>query len=141
MSKGSGRRPSKVSDDKVQEAWERIFKTTKKLRKKMAKMSPTQLTLRKLKTDGWTTLAIVEHWNPFARIRQDLFGCIDILALKDGDTLAIQCTTYNNRWARVKKISENDHIANMRKCNWSIEVWGWRKNKSNKWEVDVIDIS
>jgi hypothetical protein len=105
----------------------------------MAKMSPTQLTLRKLKTDGWTTLAIVEHWNPFARIRQDLFGCIDILALKDGDTLAIQCTTYNNRWARVKKISENDHIANMRKCNWSIEVWGWRKNKSNKWEVDVIE--
>ena len=37
MSKGSGRRPSKVSDDKVQEAWERIFKTTKKLRKKDGK--------------------------------------------------------------------------------------------------------
>jgi len=34
MSKGSGRRPSKVSDDKVQEAWERIFKTTKKLKEK-----------------------------------------------------------------------------------------------------------
>ena len=107
----------------------------------MAKISPTQLTLRKLKTDGWTTLAIVEHWNPFARIRQDLFGCIDILALKDGDTLAIQCTTYNNRWSRVKKISENEHLGSMRECNWTIEVWGWRKNKSNKWEVDVIDIS
>ena len=37
MSKGSGRRPSEVSDDKVQEAWERIFKTTEKLRKKDGK--------------------------------------------------------------------------------------------------------
>jgi len=37
MSKGSGRRPSKVSDDKVQEAWERIFKTTEKLREKNGK--------------------------------------------------------------------------------------------------------
>lgn len=106
----------------------------------MAKMSPTQLTLRKLKTDGWTTLAIVERWNPFARIRQDLFGCIDILAIKDGDTLGIQCTTYGNRNARVKKISDNEHLPNMRKANWSIEVWGWRK-KNNKWEVNIIDLS
>ena len=107
----------------------------------MTKLSPTQLTLKRLKENGYTTVAITEHWNSFARIRQDLFGCIDILALKDGDTLAIQCTTYGNRLARVKKISENVHLENMRKCNWSIEVWGWRKNKSNKWEVNVIDVS
>jgi len=110
----------------------------------MAKMSPTQLTLRKLKTDGWTTLAIVEHWNPFARkgmgIRQDLFGFIDVLAVKDGDTFGIQCTTFNNRLARVRKIEDSEHLPVLRKANWSLEVWGWHK-KNNKWVVDIIDLS
>ena len=48
MSKGSGRRPSKVSDDKVQEAWERIFKTTEKLREKDGK---DESDTKKSKTD------------------------------------------------------------------------------------------
>ena len=107
----------------------------------MAKMSPTQLTLRKLKTDGWTTVAIVEHWNPFARVRQDLFGFIDILAINDdGEVLAVQTTSYTNISARVKKIAENEHIGRVRKANWRIEVHGWRKIK-NRWEVKVVDVS
>ena len=107
----------------------------------MAKISPTQLTLRKLKTDGWTTVQIVEHWNPHARVRQDCFGILDIIGVKDGDTLGIQCTTFNNRLARVRKIEDSEHLPVLRKANWSLEVWGWRKNKSNRWEVDIIDIS
>ena len=110
----------------------------------MAKLSPTQLTLRKLKTDGWTTVAIVEHWNPFGKgggNRKDLFGFIDVLAVKDGDTLGIQCTTFNNRLARVRKIESSEHLPVLREANWSLEVWGWKKNKSNKWEVDIIDVS
>ena len=107
----------------------------------MAKMSPTQLTLRKLKNDGWTTVQIVEYFVPFAKVRRDLFGFIDVLAVKDGDTLGIQCTTFNNRLARVRKIEDSDHLPVLRSANWSLEVWGWRKNKSNKWEVDIIDVS
>ena len=42
--------------------------------------SPTQLSLKKLREEGYT-VAVVEHWNSFARIRQDLFGFIDLLAL------------------------------------------------------------
>jgi hypothetical protein len=38
--------------------------------------SPTQLSLKKLREEGYT-VAVVEHWNSFARIRQDLFGFID----------------------------------------------------------------
>jgi len=52
MSKGSGRRPSKVSDDKVQEAWERIFKTTKKLREKDGKDESNTIDITKDK-DRW----------------------------------------------------------------------------------------
>ena len=107
----------------------------------MAKMSPTQLSLKHLRESGWTTLAIVEYFVPFAKVRRDLFGFIDVLAVKDGDTLGIQCTTFNNRLARVRKIEDSEHLPVLREANWSLEVWGWRKNKSNKWEVDIIDVS
>ena len=102
--------------------------------------SPTQLSLKKLKEDGYL-VAITEHWNPFARIRQDLFGFIDLLAIKDGQVLAIQTTSKSNMNARVKKIGDSEHIGKIRKCNWQIEVWGWSKNKSNRWELKVIDVS
>ena len=107
----------------------------------MAKISPTQNSIKKIKTDGWTTVAIVEYFVPFAKVRRDLFGFIDVLAVKDGDTLGIQCTTFNNRLARVRKIEDSEHLPVLREANWSLEVWGWRKNKSNKWEVDIIDVS
>ena len=77
---------------------------------------------------------------PFAKIRRDLFGFIDVLAVKDGDTLGIQCTTFNNRLARVRKIESSEHLPVLRKANWSLEVWGWIK-RGSRWEVDIIDIS
>ena len=43
-------------------------------------MTPTQRTLAECKRRGWIA-AVVEKWNPHARIRQDLFGCIDIVAI------------------------------------------------------------
>tara|TARA_R110002126_G_scaffold209857_1_gene356454 strand:+ start:181 stop:504 length:324 start_codon:yes stop_codon:yes gene_type:complete len=107
----------------------------------MAKMSPTQLSLKHLREKGWTTIAIVEHWNCFARIRQDLFGFIDILALNDyGHVLAVQTTSYSNMSARCKKIADNINIGNVRKAEWKVEVHGWKK-VGNKWEVKINDLS
>jgi hypothetical protein len=50
--------------------------------------SPTQRSLRHMRDLGYL-VAVVEHWNPHARIRQDLFGWIDLLAIRDGETLAV----------------------------------------------------
>jgi hypothetical protein len=36
-------------------------------------VTPTQRSLAYLRAEGWQ-VAIVERWNPHARIRQDLFG-------------------------------------------------------------------
>lgn len=107
----------------------------------MAGMSPTQLTLRKLKSEGYTTVEITEHWNSWARVRQDLFSIIDVLAVKDGVTTGIQVTSKANANARIKKIANSEHISNLRDAGWKILVHGWFKNKSNKWEVKEIDIS
>jgi hypothetical protein len=56
-----------------------------------------------LKADGWT-YRIVEHWNAFAKIRQDLWG-FDILAIKSGcRPRAIQTTVQTGIGSRFDKL-------------------------------------
>lgn len=105
----------------------------------MSRKTPTQLTLEKLRADGYTA-AVVEHWNSHAGIRQDLFGFIDVIGLKGAETLAIQATSASNVSARVHKIAESPLVGAVREAGWTIKVWGWAK-KSNRWvlarDVDV----
>jgi hypothetical protein len=69
------------------------------------KISPTQLSLRKLRADG-ITCQVVEYYNSFSRHRVDLFTILDIVGLHGEDTIGIQCTTKSNMKAREKKIIE-----------------------------------
>lgn len=103
-------------------------------------MSPTQRSLKLLRDDGWT-VAVTEHWNPWARIRQDLFGIIDLLCVRDGVTMGVQTTSYSNITARVKKIGDSEHIEALRGAEWVIQVHGWRKNKKGRWEARIVDVS
>lgn len=95
----------------------------------MSGLSPTQLTLRHLRNEGWPAVAVVEVWNPHARIRQDLFGVVDVLAVGPEGTLAVQCTSRSNVSSRVRKIGESDHIGAIREAGWSFHVHGWEKQK------------
>jgi hypothetical protein len=101
--------------------------------------SPTQLSLKKLREEGWLA-EVVERFIPGACIRKDLWGWTDIVALKDGETLAVQTTSYSNMSARVNKITESDTIAEVRKAGWSVQVWGWRK-VNNRWVCKITDVS
>ncbi len=103
-------------------------------------MTPTQLSLRELRNAGFTA-EVVERWNPHARIRQDLFGIIDIVALNGPTTLAVQCTSAPHVAERVRKIADSPHIAAIREAGWTMEVWGWRKNKAGRWECRKVDVS
>jgi len=102
--------------------------------------SPTQLSLKKLREEGYT-VAVVEHWNAFARIRQDLFGFIDLLALKDKEVLAVQTTTASNMSARVKKIADHENVSVVRKAGWAIHVHGWHQDDKKKWHCKTKDVS
>lgn len=109
----------------------------------MAKLSPTELTLRKLRDAGYKTVDVVEHWKPHARIRKDLFGVIDVLAVGKGHTLAVQCTTRDHVSDRVKKMESDDcaqAMADMREAGWFVLVYGWYKKK-NRWQCRAVDIS
>lgn len=100
--------------------------------------SPTKRSKDKLIKDGWM-VQIVEVWNAFARKRKDLFDFVDILAVKDGQTLAIQTTSRSNMSSRTKKITEvkKENYEILKAAGWRIEVWGWSKNKSKRWEVKI----
>lgn len=93
--------------------------------------TPTQLTLRHLRDNGWTA-EVVEHWNSFAGIRQDLFGIIDVIALNGLETLGVQTTTASNVPARIRKIADSPNIAAIREAGWTIRVHGWAKI-NNRW--------
>jgi len=98
----------------------------------MAGASPTQLSLRYLRRheDEYTLTAVVEHWNPHMRIRQDLFGIIDIVALGPTGTLAVQSTTKSNIYSRIKKLRESDATRKILATpGWRIEVHGWYKQR------------
>lgn len=102
-------------------------------------LTPTQLSLRYLREE-WPLVEVVERWNPHARIRQDLFGFIDVIAVSPGQTLAVQTTSAANVASRVRKIADHPNIGAVREAGWAIHVHGWAKRKG-RWvlarEVDV----
>lgn len=107
--------------------------------------SPTQRSKALMASEGYL-VGVVEHWNPFARIRQDLYGCIDLLGVGAGGTLAIQTTSASNVAARVRKIRESPALPAMLAAGWRVEVHGWGKHvppgrKRAEWRVRRVAIT
>ena len=102
--------------------------------------SPTKRSMDRLRAEGWL-VEVVERWIPRVNIRKDLWGFIDLLAIKDGEVLAVQATSGSNVSGRVKKIAEHENIEQVRMLGWRIEVWGWRKSARNRWVLRVVDVS
>lgn len=92
--------------------------------KAMAKTSPTQRTLAEMRKRGYVC-EVVERWNQFAKIRQDLFGFIDVLCLGDNEVIGVQATSAGNVAARVRKIADHDNVGAVRKAGIRLLVQGW----------------
>jgi hypothetical protein len=101
--------------------------------------SPTSRSLAALRERGYLA-AVVERWNAFARIRQDLFGVLDLVAVREGETLGVQTTSGSNVAARIRKIQDSPALAQLRAAGWRIVVHGWRKSKG-RWVLREEDIS
>ncbi len=99
-------------------------------------MSPTQRTLKELKKLG-ATAQITERWNAFAKIRQDLFGFIDLLAMVGQSLVAIQVTSGDNHSKRKAKILAEPKALKWLQCGNIIEIHSWAKRgprgKAKKW--------
>lgn len=103
-------------------------------------MTPTERSLAFLRGRGYL-VAVVERWNAHAKIRQDLFGVLDLLAVKPGEILGVQTTTGDNMSKRMSKFAESDLVPRLRESGMRLEVHGWRKLASGKWEPRVEDVS
>jgi len=107
---------------------------------KRASGSPTQRSKAYLENAGYL-VAITERWNPHARVRQDLFGFIDMLAVKEGEILGVQTTSRSNMSARARKIAEHPNVAAVRKAGMRLEVHGWAKDTKGRWAIKIQDVS
>ena len=97
-------------------------------------VTPTQRSLKYLRDQGYR-VAITEKWNPHAKVRQDLFGFVDLLAVRDGQTLAVQTTSSGSMSDRRKKILAHENLPVLLSAGWQIVIHGWRKNSKNRWVV------
>lgn len=102
-------------------------------------MSPTQRTLAYLRDEGYHA-EVVEHWNSFVRRRFDLWGWCDVLAIRENEVLAVQCTSEGVA-SRVKKIEASQTLSLVRKAGIKIWVMGWRKNSKGRYVHRIVDIS
>ena len=102
--------------------------------------TPTSRSLDYLRKNGWT-VDVVERWLPVfgsTSIRKDYLGCIDLIAIQAGMTLAVQVTSAANVASRVRKISASEHLATMKSAGWLVCVQGWRKSPTGKWVVREV---
>tara|TARA_R100000234_G_C4984049_1_gene172373 strand:+ start:516 stop:911 length:396 start_codon:yes stop_codon:yes gene_type:complete len=90
--------------------------------------SPTQRSLQHCRKNGWIA-GVVEKWNQYARIRQDLFGCIDMIVIDDLEQgpLAVQATSGSGHAARRKKSIAEPRLKLWLESPARFEIWSWSK--------------
>lgn len=96
--------------------------------RKKSSISPTQRSRAYCKKQGWLS-AIVEHWNPHAMIRQDAFGCVDMLVIAGGELLCVQATASGvaDRMTKIREERADALVGLSAVPGVFVEVWGWRK--------------
>ncbi|HEX4050501.1 MAG TPA: hypothetical protein VHY19_06465 [Steroidobacteraceae bacterium] len=100
--------------------------------------SPTQRSLAVMRERGYLA-AVVERWNVHARVRQDLFGIIDVVAVGD-DIVGVQATSASNVSKRVAKITDSEALPILRRAGVRIVVHGWAKRRG-RWQLREVDLS
>ena len=101
--------------------------------------SPTQRTLARARELGWTC-QVVERWNPYAKVRVDLFGCIDIVAVHpDCGVLGIQACADGDHARRVAKAQAEPKLRAWLAAGGRFEVWSWglrgERGKRKTWTL------
>lgn len=102
--------------------------------------SPTSRTLEELRKRGFPLVQVVEKWNPHAKIRQDLYGIIDVLAVSDEEIVAVQATDGTSVSKRLAKMAESKALPILINCGIRVFVHGWRKNSKGRWVLREVEL-
>lgn len=109
---------------------------------------PTQRSLHLLREQGYTVY-VVESFNVYAKVRKDLFGFIDIVAIhpRRRGVLGVQTTTGPHLAARQSKAELLSAYRLWLAAGNAVQFHGWRKvgarGKRKLWQplVREIDLS
>ena len=95
-------------------------------------MSPTARSLKYLREEGFTA-QVVERFNPYAKVRVDLFGIFDIIAMGDETIVGIQVTSGSNHSAHRDKMNKSKELGEWIQCGGIAVIHSWSKKvKRNK---------
>lgn len=86
--------------------------------------SNAQESLKHMRKIGYTC-AVVERWNSHAHIRQDLFGGIDLLAIRFGETAGIQCSRSADLAAHRTKLLGEPRMRSWVEAGNKLLLHGW----------------
>lgn len=84
-------------------------------------------------------VATVEHYNAFTKRKHDLFGCIDLLAIGNGETVAVQVTSKGHLSERRHKVEEAEAYPEMLRSGWKVVLHGWFK-EGNRWQLKEVEL-
>ena len=84
-------------------------------------------------------VATVEHYNAFTKRKHDLFGCIDLLAIGNGETVAVQVTSKGHLSERRHKVEEAEAYPEMLRSGWKVVLHGWYK-EANRWQLKEVEL-
>lgn len=105
---------------------------------KTKRMNPTPRSRAEMVERGYQ-VATVEYYNAFTRRKHDLFNCIDLLCIGNGETVAVQVTSRDNISSRRHKIEENEAYPEMLRSGWRILIHGWDK-EDGKWRLKEVEL-
>lgn len=95
--------------------------------------SLTVLSSNYLRKQGYT-VEKVEYFNYYAKVRIDLLGVGDLLALNGKDLLLVQVTSRSNLSARRKKSLKSDKLKLWLSAGGSFILHGWDKPE-HRWRL------
>lgn len=124
-------------------------------KRKKSKTSPTQRTLKYFRKHGCDLVAVVEKWNQHMHGgrggRQDLFGIIDVIAIRDKQVVAVQCCSTDVAGhvdKMVEAVFKNPEtkteclvLPALFAAGIKVYVHGWRKNSLGKWILREVELS
>ena len=107
--------------------------------------SPTKRTLDRLRKEGWPLVEVTERWNSFARVRKDLFGFIDVLAVNGDRIQAVQSTSGANvsaRWEKMRYLPAVGHWLSNGSRELVIHGWAKRgeRGKAKRWTCRIVSL-
>jgi len=103
------------------------------------KKSPTARTLEELRKRGFHP-EVVERFIPRTRIRKDLYGCIDIVAIMGATTIGVQATDHTNHAHRMVKAMALPMLKEwLRGGTRGWQCWSWMK-VDGFWEPRIEEV-